>query len=87
MARYEDLRRHARGARGAGDRGLGLDLFLRQGMSAWMQAWVELAPRAAASAPARSTGEPAPRGTGPLPTAVATLLASLALARLTEGTR
>jgi hypothetical protein len=37
IARYEDLRRQALGRFGA--QAQGLALFMRRGMSAWMQAW------------------------------------------------
>jgi hypothetical protein len=39
VARYEQLRRHAI----HGGEGLGFALFLRRGMTAWMQAWSECA--------------------------------------------
>lgn len=42
-ARYEQLRRDAMGRLTSGDQGLGLALFLRRGMTAWMQAWSECA--------------------------------------------
>lgn len=41
-ARYEQLRRDATGCQPGGE-GLGLALFLRSGMTAWMQAWSECA--------------------------------------------
>jgi hypothetical protein len=43
VARYEQLRRDAIGPRAHGGEGLGFALFLRRGMTAWMQAWPECA--------------------------------------------
>ena len=42
-AHYEQLRRDAIGRPAHGGAGLGLALFLRRGMTAWMQAWSECA--------------------------------------------
>lgn len=41
VAHYERLRRDALGSRSPGDEGFGMALFLRRGMSAWMEAWWE----------------------------------------------
>src|SRR5207245_788496 len=38
-AHYEQLRRDAMGRSTSGGQGLGLALFLRSGMTAWMEAW------------------------------------------------
>lgn len=58
MARhYEQLRRQALGQQGT-SRNLGLALFLRRGMAAWMQAWVECAPARDLSGAGPSRGEP-----------------------------
>lgn len=80
MARYEELRRSVLEGR-AGQRPLGLALFLREGMRAWMDAWlacpVSLAPRPEANA------APVPRS--PLasaPRELVDLLASMALAQI-----
>jgi len=67
VARYEELRRDARAEPGSGPRSHGLALFLRQGMAAWMRAWVEcqaVAPGEARSA-ADGTGPALPRVLGP----------------------
>jgi hypothetical protein len=42
-AHYEQLRRDAMNRSTSGGQGLGLALFLRRGMTAWMQAWSECA--------------------------------------------
>jgi len=39
VAHYEQLRRDATGVSARGGGGSGLALFLRRGMTAWMQAW------------------------------------------------
>ena len=40
VERYEDLRRQVLTQKGVGQGGRGLVLFLRQGMKAWMDAWL-----------------------------------------------
>ena len=40
VERYEDLRRQVLSQKGVGHGGRGLVLFLRQGMKAWMEAWL-----------------------------------------------
>jgi hypothetical protein len=45
VAHYEQLRREALRAPSPGREGLGLALFLLGGMTAWMRAWSECAPR------------------------------------------
>ena len=42
IARYEELRRQALGR--SATQGQGLALFMRRGMSAWMQAWSQCVP-------------------------------------------
>jgi hypothetical protein len=75
-AGYEELRRAALGAPGFA-RGIGLALFLRSGMAAWMESCVALvAPRGPASARAAT----APLVPVDLRLEVATLLAEMALA-------
>jgi hypothetical protein len=44
IVRYEELRRHALGR--SATQGQGLALFVRRGMSAWMQAWSQCLPSA-----------------------------------------
>jgi hypothetical protein len=39
VAHYEQLRREATDASACGHEGLGMALFLRSGMTAWMRAW------------------------------------------------
>lgn len=43
VSRYEGLRRHALGLADETARGPGLALFVRQGMTSWMQAWSQCA--------------------------------------------
>jgi hypothetical protein len=43
VVHYEQLRRDAMGRSTFSGQGLGLALFLRRGMTAWMQAWSECA--------------------------------------------
>jgi len=45
VVHYERLRRDALGSRSPGDEGLGMALFLRRGMTAWMEAWSECTSR------------------------------------------
>ena len=52
IARYEELRRHGLGR--SATQGRGLALFVRRGMSAWMQAWSRCLPPALVPEPARS---------------------------------
>lgn len=42
---YERLRRDVLGSPSAGDGGFGLALFLRRGMTVWMEAWLECSSR------------------------------------------
>jgi len=53
VARYEELRRRALGGGG----GLGLALFLRQGMKAWIETWSACAIAYAPKAPSNDTAE------------------------------
>jgi len=41
VAHYEQLRRAALGSPSPGQEGFGLALFLRRGMTAWIEAWSE----------------------------------------------
>jgi hypothetical protein len=50
-AHYEQLRRDAMARSTCGAQGLGLALFLRRGMTAWMQAWSEYAGNVAPPTP------------------------------------
>jgi hypothetical protein len=45
VAHYERLRHDALGSRSPADEGFGMALFLRRGMTAWMEAWSECASR------------------------------------------
>jgi hypothetical protein len=45
VAHYERLRRDALGSPSPGYEGFGLALFLRRGMTAWIEAWSECATR------------------------------------------
>ena len=78
MERYEDLRAQATGKRIGETTGLGLALFLRRGMPAWMAAWSDCRLSATASPPG-----PRAEHTVILPqtlhTQVALLLAGMAL--------
>ena len=55
--RYEELRRQALAGNGARSN-LGLALFLRRGLVAWMQAWADCAPTRDPSVAGPSRGEP-----------------------------
>lgn len=72
IARYEELRRHALAR--FGSQAQGLALFMRRGMSAWMQAWSQCA--TPSPAPPPLTHEICPLQ---LHADVATLLASVVL--------
>ena len=64
--------------------GLGLVLFLRRGMTAWMQAWSECAPHIEPSTRATpGVDESIPTG---LRSQIATLLAGMILCLQQEGT-
>jgi hypothetical protein len=80
--RYEDLRRHV--IDGAGGHRLGLALFHREGMKAWLDAWSSCTTRDAR--PPRDAGDAA-EPLGPLPltgdvASVVRLVASMAMATL-----
>jgi hypothetical protein len=79
--RYEDLRRHV--IDGAGGHRLGLALFHREGMKAWLDAWSSCTTRDTRP-PRRDAGDDAER-VGPLTGDVASvvrLVASMAMATL-----
>ena len=76
VAHYEQLRREATDAAARGHEGLGMALFLRSGMTAWMQAW----PSTSCVTP---PALPQPTRTAPVPldvrVQVTTLLAGIIL--------
>jgi hypothetical protein len=80
IARYEELRRRALGQ--CGTQALGLALFMRQGMHAWMTAWSDCK-ATAASLPSLPSSIPAVASQETCPvqlhTEVAMLLAGMAL--------
>jgi hypothetical protein len=80
---YEQLRREATSHSEHGREGLGLALFLRRGMTAWMQAWSQCT--VTPKAPSR----PAMPATVPidLRTQIATLLAGIILGLHQEATQ
>jgi hypothetical protein len=84
-AGYEELRRAALGA-GAPDsgRGIGLALFLRSGMAAWMETCAALVPPRGAATARAATPPLVPLD---LRLEVATLLAEMALAVHAHGGR
>jgi hypothetical protein len=47
VGHYEELRRHVLDSAGGFSGGLGLALFLEQGMAAWIEAWSRCVPPAA----------------------------------------
>ncbi len=74
--RYEDLRRHALGGAPVTGGGLGLTLFLRKGMAAWMEAWRCCASRGEQGSPdAPSLADRVPL---PVQTELVTILAAMA---------
>jgi hypothetical protein len=77
VGHYEQLRRDVRSASDRGREGLGLALFLRRGMTAWMQAW----PPCPGAVTSQAQGQPATAA--PVPPHVrielATLLAGIIL--------
>jgi hypothetical protein len=82
---YEQLRREASTRSEHGSEGLGLALFLRRGMTAWMQAWSQCTDHDAPNAhfqPA-TTAAPVPID---LRAQVATLLAGIILGLQQEAT-
>jgi len=84
VTHYEQLRRDATDMSRRGREGLGLALFLRRGMAAWMQSWSQCTSEAAASA------QSSPATTTPIPVdfraQVATLLAGIILGLHQEAT-
>ena len=54
VEQYEQLRREATRGAGNGGQGLGLALFLRSGMAAWMQAWSQCVSSVGANAQSQS---------------------------------
>jgi hypothetical protein len=81
---YEQLRREATGRSEHEVQGLGLALFLRRGMTAWMQAWSQCTGCAAPNThPRPATPAAVPRD---LRTQIATLLAGIILGLQQEAT-
>jgi hypothetical protein len=81
---YEQLRREATNRSEHRGEGLGLALFLRRGMTAWMQAWSQCTDRVAPKAhlqPAMTAAVPID-----LRAQVATLLAGIILGLYQEAT-
>jgi hypothetical protein len=80
---YEQLRCEATNHSEHGREGLGLALFLRRGMTAWMQAWSQY------TVTAKAHPQPAMPATVPidLRTQVATLLAGIILGLHQEATQ
>jgi len=81
---YEQLRREATGCSEHGAQGLGLALFLRRGMTAWMQAWSQCAD------PGAPHTRPQPASVASVPidlrAQIATLLAGIILSLQQEAT-
>jgi len=81
---YEQLRREATGCSEHAAQGLGLALFLRRGMTAWMQAWSQCAD------PGTPNTRPHPASMAPVPidlrAQIATLLAGIILSLQQEAT-
>jgi len=83
-AHYEQLRRDAIGRPTYGGQGLGLALFLRRGMTAWMQAWSECAGNVEPGPRSQSViDEPIP---GDIRSQITTLLAGMILCLQQEAT-
>jgi hypothetical protein len=81
---YEQLRREATSRSGHAAQGLGLALFLRRGMTAWMQAWSQCTDCAAPNAhPRPATAAAVPMD---LRTQIATVLAGIILGLQQEAT-
>ena len=80
---YEQLRREATSHSVHGRKGLGLVLFLRRGMTAWIQAWSQC------TVTPKAHSQPAMAGAIPidLRTQVATLLAGIILGLHQEATQ
>ena len=83
VAGYEDLRRAALRRTAASGRGIGLSLFVRSGMAAWMEACAAL-PRPTAATFVRPTA-PAPLVPDAFRVEVAMLLAGMALSVHAQG--
>jgi len=81
---YEQLRREATGCSEHGAQGLGLALFLRRGMTAWMQAWSQCVD------PGAPHTRPQPASVASVPidlrAQIATLLAGIILSLQQEAT-
>ncbi|PYX86413.1 MAG: hypothetical protein DMG70_00780 [Acidobacteria bacterium] len=77
VEQYEQLRRQATRGAGNGGQGLGLALFLRSGMAAWMQAWSQCVSGVRAS----TSSQPTTMTSAPIDVRaqIATLLAGIIL--------
>jgi hypothetical protein len=82
---YEQLRREATGCSEQAVQGLGLALFLRRGMTAWMQAWLQCSDGAAPNTHPRPATMPAAVPMD-LRAQIATLLAGIILSLQQEAT-
>jgi hypothetical protein len=84
VVHYEQLRRDATGGAARSCEGLGLALFLRRGMTGWMQAWSQCS-----SVTPHAQTQPATMAPVPLDVRaqVATLLAGIILGLQQETTR
>jgi len=83
VSNYEELRRFAINRGDGAGRGVGLTLFIRSGMAAWMSACAPLAPRPDASPPSQ-TAEQA-RVPADLRVEVAMVLAEMAFSAHVQG--
>jgi len=85
-AGYEELRRAALGGAPSAGRGIGLALFLRSGMAAWVETCAALVPRHAEASPRAAAATP-PLVPLDLRLEVVTLVAEMALAVHTHDGR
>ena len=83
-ARYEALRKDVVEAGGCRHTGLGLALFVRKGMAAWMNSFEEDEPMRGAAASTASPGIGMPEG---IERSLINILAGMALATALEGVR
>jgi len=84
VSHYEQLRRDATGVSARGGGGLGLALFLRRGMTAWMQAWSQCT--SGVTPQAQTQPATPPPGLIDVRAQVATLLAGIILGFHQEAT-
>ena len=81
LSGYEDMRRGVMGQSDSPRRGLGLDLFIRNGMASWMQACASLG-QPSVSRPPQAPWQSLPSALG---VEVAMVLAQMALSTHTQG--